>query len=47
VGRSQPDYQREVLYEEERSFMADIQLTDDLGKSAPDVKIDLSRPLLC
>src|SRR5215467_3894411 len=24
--------------------MADIQLTDDLGKSAPDVKIDLSQP---
>ena len=24
--------------------MADIQLTDDLGKAAPDVKIDLSQP---
>jgi hypothetical protein len=24
--------------------MADIQITDDLGKSAPEVKIDLSRP---
>ena len=24
--------------------MADIQITDDLGKSAPDVKIDLSHP---
>jgi len=24
--------------------MPDIQLTDDLGKSAPDVKIDLSQP---
>jgi len=24
--------------------MADIQLTDDLGKSVPDVKIDLSQP---
>src|SRR5438046_3068174 len=26
------------------SHMADIQVTDDLGKSAPNVKIDLSQP---